>query len=373
MSGSPAMPNLTPPSAVVGSSSLDVSAAADLPGRLRQWANVDTQLCPEFPSAAPQFLGCYLDRDSPVYAPFLYAAQNPGSQHRVEFLRAVDAVVKVPPGLAGHIAELVQAMHTCSLIVDDVMDESPLRRGRPAAHTVYGAPHAMGAAYSALFQVLLSTAIHCGDAALLAVTEESARMHHCNTLELHWRATRQCPTEEQYFSMVDGKTGSGFRVVVRLLLAVAERTSPLPAAVQRQLLLFADELGRFFQVRDDYLDLVDELYSHKKGGVGSDLIAGNWSYPVVWCVGRRPDLLPAFTDAFSSPAPPSRAVVDHLLSLLHESGSLEHTRCTLQGMADKLAHLATQLQSDHHDASGLLSYTQALVSATSGLTLAPPM
>eukprot|EP00667_Euglena_gracilis_P012916 EG_transcript_13306 len=355
-----------------GASSSDPAAwAPDLPCRVRQWAGVTLQRCPAFPSAAPQYPDCYLDCRSPVYAPFLYAAETPGSQHRVEFLRAANAVVKAPTDLAGHIAELVQAMHTCSLLVDDVMDESPLRRGRPAAHTVFGAPHTIGAAYAALFQVMLSTAHHCGPAALLAVTEESARMHHCNTLELHWRAARRCPTEAQYFDMVDGKTGSGFRVVVRLLLAVVEHTSPLSPPLQQQLLQFADEVGRFFQVRDDYLDLVDDQYSAKKGGVGSDLRSGTWSYPVVWAISQHPHLQSHFTEVFASPTPPTPATVDRLLALLREVGSLEHTRRALQGMADRLAAVAAQFSRAGLDGSGLSTYTRALVGATAGLVPAP--
>ena len=90
-------------------------------------------------------------------------------------------------------------------------------------------------------QVMLSSSVHLGDAALLVILEECGRMHHYNTMELHWRDGLQCPTEAEYISMVDGKTGSGFRVVTRLLLAKAapDHSSQLAQC----LLQFTDEVA----------------------------------------------------------------------------------------------------------------------------------
>ena len=122
--------------------------------RILQWANVQLQVVPQFPVRAPEFLRCYLDTTNPIFEPIMYTGGTPGSLHRVEFLKAMNQVLGVSEPESGHIAELVQCMHTCSLVVDDIIDDAAMRRGMPAAHTIYGVPKSLGSAYTALFQVL---------------------------------------------------------------------------------------------------------------------------------------------------------------------------------------------------------------------------
>ena len=58
---------------------------------------------------------------------------------------------------------------------------------------------------------------------------------------MHSRDTFKCLTEAEYLHMVDGKTGSGFRVITRMLLTLA---TPQPEWVERVLLGITDDVGR---------------------------------------------------------------------------------------------------------------------------------
>ena len=90
------------------------------------------------------------------------------------------------------------------------------------------------------------------------------------------------------------------------------------------------QFGRFFQIRDDYMDLVSEEYSHKKGGCGSDLRSGTWSYPVVSCVQQHPETKSLFLSVFDPDHATTDADCAHLISILKNTGSLDHTVKKLQ-------------------------------------------
>lgn len=68
-------------------------------------------------------------------------------------------------------------------------------------------------------------------------------------LELYWRHSSICPRTDQYITMVDNKTGGFFRLVIQLMAVAACREVPLCLAE------LITVLGRYYQIRDDYLNL----------------------------------------------------------------------------------------------------------------------
>lgn len=83
------------------------------------------------------------------------------------------------------------------------------------------------------------------------------------SLELYWKFHKQCPSMSEYLVMIDNKTGGFFRLVIRLMIAEA----PCSASCADKLAHFATVLGRFYQIRDDYQNLVSaevsSQYSNK--------------------------------------------------------------------------------------------------------------
>eukprot|EP00996_Jenningsia_fusiforme_P001344 NODE_2231_length_1257_cov_30.302980_g2032_i0.p1 GENE.NODE_2231_length_1257_cov_30.302980_g2032_i0~~NODE_2231_length_1257_cov_30.302980_g2032_i0.p1 ORF type:complete len:261 (+),score=43.18 NODE_2231_length_1257_cov_30.302980_g2032_i0:445-1227(+) len=227
---------------------------------------------------------------------------------------------------------MVECLHTCSLMVDDIIDGTSVRRGRPSAHQVYGIPLTLGCSYTALFHALLSSAVHLGDSALLIITEEAARMHHANTTEVYWREQRQPPSLRRYMAMVEGKTGSGFRVVTRLLMSGMD----MQPVFAEHLTLFTELAGHFFQIRDDYLDVISERYCEKKGGVGSDIREGNWSHPIICASQICPETAQYFQDLFALPGSQRAQSVPGAIQRLIATGALDMTLSTLQQLVEDL-------------------------------------
>lgn len=81
-------------------------------------------------------------------------------------------------------------------------------------------------------------------------------------LELYWKFHKQCPSMSDYLVMIDKKTGGFFRVAMQVI--AAEASSPIPG--DSNLAHFISLLGRYYQVRDDYQNLVSDEVSSQYNG-----------------------------------------------------------------------------------------------------------
>lgn len=72
------------------------------------------------------------------------------------------------------------------------------------------------------------------------------------SLDLYWKFQKTCPTAREYLIMVDNKTGGFFRMALRLMEIESDAES-CP-----DLIYFVTLIGRYYQIRDDYMNLTSE-------------------------------------------------------------------------------------------------------------------
>ncbi|KAI4139749.1 MAG: hypothetical protein LQ340_007968, partial [Diploschistes diacapsis] len=94
-------------------------------------------------------------------------------------------------------------------------------------------------------------------------------------MDLYWRDTLTCPSEEDYLEMVGNKTGGLFRLAVKLMQAESSTTKDFVPLVNL--------LGITYQIRDDYLNLWSATYADNKG-LCEDLTEGKFSFPIIHAV-----------------------------------------------------------------------------------------
>lgn len=87
-------------------------------------------------------------------APFEYISTLPSKGVRNTFIDSLNVWLEVPEASLETIKALVGTLHDASLMLDDIEDDSTLRRGHPAAHVVYGNAQTINAANYCLIMAL---------------------------------------------------------------------------------------------------------------------------------------------------------------------------------------------------------------------------
>ncbi|GAW03419.1 terpenoid synthase [Lentinula edodes] len=219
--------------------------------------------------------------EAAVLEPFTFVTSNPGKDMRGRLIEAFNLWLNVPLDKIATIAKIVNMLHAASLMVDDIEDDSQLRRGRPVAHKVYGIPQTINTAnyvYFLAFQELftLNNSLTRSEEHDLhaIVNAELLSLHRGQGLEILWRDSLSCPSEEEYIDMVNNKTGGLLRIGIKLMMACSTITSHVDYVPLVNL------IGVYFQIRDDLMNLQSPEYATNKG-FAEDLTEGKFSFPVV--------------------------------------------------------------------------------------------
>lgn len=265
--------------------------------------------------------------DLALSAPSSYILSMPAKGVRSSFIDALNVWLQVPEAPLGHISSVINVLHNASLILDDIEDESPLRRGRPATHKIFGKAQSIN---SATYMFVHATSIvqqNLTPSALTALIQELEVLFRGQSWDLYWRQNLICPSEREYISMIDQKTGGMFFMLLRLMQAESKsvHADNLP-----DLSRLTKLLGRFFQIRDDYMNLTE--YANQKG-FGEDLDEGKFSFPIVHCLQHHPEyrgqILSVFrqqsTNEVQRGSTLSLEVKKYLIDCLQSSGTLRWT------------------------------------------------
>ncbi|KAF9483315.1 terpenoid synthase [Pholiota conissans] len=222
------------------------------------------------------------NNEQAILEPFKYITSNPGKEIRGKLIEAFNIWLNVPTDKLQVIAKVVNMLHAASLMVDDIEDDSQLRRGQPVTHKIYGIPQTINTAnyvYFLAYQELFALRdIEQSGSPRLAldalVTEELLSLHRGQGLEILWRDSLQCPSEEEYITMVNNKTGGLLRIGIKLMMACSTTNCHVDYVPLVNL------IGVYFQIRDDLMNLQSTEYTANKG-FAEDLSEGKFSFPVV--------------------------------------------------------------------------------------------
>ncbi|KAB8269732.1 terpenoid synthase [Aspergillus minisclerotigenes] len=220
-----------------------------------------------------------IQSDQIIRGPVDYLLKCPGKDIRRKLMQAFNEWLRIPEDRLNIIAEIVGLLHTASLLIDDIQDSSKLRRGIPVAHSIFGVAQTINSANYAYFVAQEKLRELNRPKAYEIFTEELLRLHRGQGMDLYWRDSLTCPTEEEYIEMISNKTGGLFRLAIKLMQLESEVTSDFLGLV--------DLLGVIFQIRDDYQNLQSDLYSKNKGFC-EDLTEGKFSFLIIHSINSNP-------------------------------------------------------------------------------------
>jgi octaprenyl-diphosphate synthase len=186
------------------------------------------------------------------------------------------------------LAAAVEFIHTATLLHDDVVDGSDLRRGKKAANLIWGNP-ATVLVGDFLFSRAFELMVEDGSLRVLKILSNASAVIAQGEVDQLMVQRQIDTTEERYLDVVTAKTAVLFAAACQISAVVAERDEACEAALES----YGRNLGIAFQLVDDAIDYVSDAATMGKGQ-GDDFREGKLTLPVILAYRRGNDAERAF-------------------------------------------------------------------------------
>ncbi|MSP67144.1 MAG: polyprenyl synthetase family protein [Alphaproteobacteria bacterium] len=217
------------------------------------------------------------------------------------------------------LAASVEFIHTATLLHDDVVDESLLRRGNASANALFGNKPSVLVGdflFSRAFQLMVAD----GSLKVLGILSEAAAVIAEGEVLQLITANDTTTSEESYLEVITAKTAKLFEAACRLGAIVAER----PAVEEEALQAYGRNLGIDFQLVDDALD-----YSARQAvlgkAVGDDFREGKLTLPVILAYRRGSEEERSYWRRVLEDVDQSDGDLDRAIALLDRHGTVADT------------------------------------------------
>jgi len=204
-----------------------------------------------------------------------------GGKRMRPMLTLASAALLGYPGTRHHkLAAAVEFIHTATLLHDDVVDGSGMRRGKRTANLIWGNPASVLVG-DFLFSRAFELMVEDGSLKVLRIlSHASAVIAEGEVNQL--TAQRQIDTdEEHYLEIISAKTAALFAAACRVSPVVAEASEDAEHALE----CYGRNLGIAFQLSDDVIDYASDTETMGKG-VGDDFRDGKMTLPVILAYAR---------------------------------------------------------------------------------------
>ena len=217
------------------------------------------------------------------------------------------------------LAATVEFIHTATLLHDDVVDGSGMRRGRQTANMLWG-NNASVLVGDFLFSRSFELMVEDGSLKVLRIlSNASAVIAEGEVNQL--TAQRRIETDEdQYLDIIGAKTAALFAAACRIAAVVAER----PESEELALDAYGRNLGVAFQLVDDAIDYVSDGATMGKDS-GDDFRDGKITLPVILAYARGSETDRKFWKEAMSGLHGDNADLAHATQLLRETGAIDDT------------------------------------------------
>ncbi|WP_022946366.1 octaprenyl diphosphate synthase [Pseudoalteromonas ruthenica] len=176
------------------------------------------------------------------------------------------------------LATIVEFIHTATLLHDDVVDESDLRRGEPTANAEFGNAASVLVGdfiYTRSFQLMVGLGQMrimdiLADATNVIAEGEVLQLMNCNDPDT---------TEQSYMQVIYSKTAKLFEAATQLAAVITEQDTNVEEAMR----LYGMHLGTAFQLVDDVLDYSADAHTLGKN-IGDDLAEGKPTLPLIYAM-----------------------------------------------------------------------------------------
>ncbi len=248
-----------------------------------------------------------------------YLIESGGKRLRPMLTVAAASLFGRGNGSAVNFAAAVEFMHNATLLHDDVVDDSDMRRGKPAARMVWGNKASILVGDFLLGQAFMMM-VETGDIASLGVlSAASAVMAEGEVFQLAKTGDLDT-TADDYAEVIRAKTAVLFEAACK----VGAMAGGADAAGREALGIYGLELGKAFQLVDDALDYGGQSGTLGKN-TGDDLREGKMTLPVILALANGTEAERAVIAAALGNAEASAEDVADVVAIMERHGALERT------------------------------------------------
>lgn len=185
------------------------------------------------------------------------------------------------PGTRHHkLAAAVEFIHTATLLHDDVVDGSGMRRGKRTANLIWGNPASVLVG-DFLFARAFELMVEDGSLKVLKILSHASAVIAEGEVDQLTAQRRIETDEDQYLDIISAKTAALFAAACRVSPVVAEASEDAELALE----CYGRNLGIAFQLSDDVIDYASDAETMGKG-VGDDFRDGKMTLPVILSYAR---------------------------------------------------------------------------------------
>lgn len=233
------------------------------------------------------------------------------------------------------LAAIVEFIHTATLLHDDVVDESDLRRGKETANALFGSAASVLVGdflYSRAFEMMVDVDSMRVMEIMAQTTNVIAEGEVLQLLNVHNAET----TEAHYREVIHFKTAKLFEAAARLGAVLSDR----PQDEEKAIACYGMHLGAAFQLIDDVLDYSSSSDDMGKN-VGDDLAEGKPTLPLIYAMEKGSDTQSAIIRKAIEQG--GYDMIDEVQAIIQETGALDYTRTAAREEADKAIEQLTHL------------------------------
>lgn len=217
------------------------------------------------------------------------------------------------------LAACVEFIHTATLLHDDVVDGSDLRRGKHTANMIWG-NNASVLVGDFLFTRAFELMVEDGSLKVLKILSNASSVIAEGEVAQLSAQRQLSTTEEKYLQIITAKTAVLFAAACRISAVVAERSEAEELALDT----YGRNLGIAFQLVDDAIDYVSDSVTMGKG-VGDDFRDGKVTLPIILALARGDEEERAFWQDAMLGHRVSDDDLGHAKSLLIKHGAIADT------------------------------------------------
>ncbi len=247
------------------------------------------------------------------------------------FLLICEALGKDPTDFLEY-AIIPEVIHNGTLMIDDIEDQTELRRGKPCSYRLFGLDIAINAGNAMYYLPLLPLIenrkmipAELLNKAYEIYVQEMINLSLGQAMDVAWHkglADADEIGQKEYLQMCAYKTGTLARIAAKLSAVLSGADDKLTERLGR----FAEAIGVAFQIQDDILDLTGEYFAQRKGGRGMDISEGKRTLMVIYTLHkgkptdrrRLRDILKMHTD--------EQELRDEAIDIMEKYGAVEYAK-----------------------------------------------